>query len=312
MASKDIFSFIDRRSDGLWTARYGHFTLKTAFQPIFRQKLDGELTSIGSEGLLRPYIDELAMAPAQFFAAADLPLVENVDCLARMIHVLNFANLKDMAQQSIFITFHPALLQSGSHICRELERLQICCDESHLNPSQIICQMSVQNLPAGERLSFFAAKVRDAGFKLTISHIDSGAYAMPMVFTLRPHYIKLTGEWIKLASASPAAANLLRRIIERCAVEEIEPILTGVENKELLSQCRQLHPVNLQGLYLCKPTLAHPELSLPSASFALAAPARRSLRQRSARPKLFPNAYLPNVSLLKLKGKLFGKRRPDS
>lgn len=309
MAQQSIFSFIDGPQNGLWTARYGNFTLKTALQPIFRQKLDGELSAFGSEGLLRPYIDELAMAPAQFFATADLPLVDRVDCLSRIVHVLNFANSMRDEQQCLFISFHPALLQSRSHILRELERLASCTDEVDLPHQQVICQMSVHNLPQSDRLHYFADALRSENFKLAITHIDAGTYAMPSVFSLKPDYIKLTGEWIKLGVSSRAAAHLLRKIIERCAVLEIEPILTGIENKEQLSFCRQLHPINLQGHYLSKPMLADPSRRVSRFSSAISAPLRKIFRARGESQKLFSSAYVPALGVHKSKAPLFGKRR---
>lgn len=311
MAVESIFSFLDRQDDGLWTARYGHFTLKSAMQPIFRQKLDGALSLIGAEGLLRPYIDGLAMAPAQFFAAADLPLVENVDSMSRIIHVLNHGSLNLSDEQMIFVNFHPALLQSPEHILREIERLQICSEEIALLPSQVCCQMSVHNLPQRERLSFFADAVRRSNFKLAISHIDSGAYAMPSVFALKPDFIKLTAEWMKLGISSKAATHLLKKVLERCALLEIEPILTGIEYKAQLSFCRQLHPVHLQGHYLARPELASHDALNQLPILSKIEPMRRALRPRFMAKKLFSSAFVPSIILQKSKASLFGKRRAD-
>jgi EAL domain-containing protein (putative c-di-GMP-specific phosphodiesterase class I) len=311
MAAESIFSFIDRQEDGLWTARHGHFTLKTSLQPIFRQKLDGALHSIGCEGLLRPFIDDKAMAPAQFFATADLPLVENVDSLSRMIHVLNHGSLPQGQAQTIFVTFHPAVLQNAEHISRELQHLHIRAEEVGLAPANIVCQISTQNLPDAARLNIFCQSVRNSGFKLAISHVDDRANALPAVFTQRPNFIKLTVEWVKIAMSSPAAAQLLKRVVERCAVLEIEPVLTGIESNAQLAHCRQLHPVHIQGHRLAKPALAKADQHLPISIIAPMEPMRRGLRQRLGPKKLFANAFSPHSGTGRRNANSFGKRQSD-
>jgi EAL domain-containing protein (putative c-di-GMP-specific phosphodiesterase class I) len=311
MAADSIFSFIDRQDDGLWTARHGNFTLKTSLQPIFRQKLDGTLHAIGSEGLLRPFIDHFAMAPAQFFATADLPLVENVDSLSRMVHVLNHGSTLEGKAQNIFVSFHPAVLQSAEHISRELQHLHICVEEIGLLPANIVCQISTQNLPDAARLNIFCQAVRSSGFKLAISHVDGRANALPSVFTQRPDFIKLTIEWVKIAMSSPAASRLLKRVVERCALLEIEPVMTGIESKAQLAHCRLLHPVHLQGHRLAKPALAQANYRPPITIIAPTEPMRRALRLRSDPKKLFSNAFSPRSGAGKRNVNSFGKRQSD-
>lgn len=309
MATDSIFSYIQRLSDGSWTANHGQFTLKSALQPLFRQRLDGSLDAVGAEGFLRPFIDNLAMAPDQFFASADLRLVENVDSLSRMIHILNYGTFSQQDGQSLFISFHPAMLQSADHILRELERLHICAEEVGLNPERVICQMSSKNQPEAERLSFFADAVRNARFRLAISHITHDAFALPSAFSVKPNYIKLTGDWLALGMNSQSATGLLKRVIERCAVLEIEPVITNIETKVHLSYCRQLHPVHLQGHILSKPVLAT-KTNLSGLPISLqAAPITKQRKLRPSTHKLFAAAISPVLINAKSKAVQFGKRQ---
>ncbi|MCF3642335.1 EAL domain-containing protein [Rhizobium sp. TRM95111] len=255
MSERSIFASLTREPDGTFCSRHGPYTLRSAFQPIFRQQEGGGLELRAVEGLIRPNSAGETVAPAEFFARLADDDRAAVDSLCRSLHILNarpFAS-RDLA---LLVNFQPGLFVTGHAIRQEVERMRLAAHEAGLRPGRIACELRARPDDDPAMLADFAANLHRGGFLVAIDDFAGDDRDMERIDRLGADIAKLDTIWVRRVAENSAGATLLRLAVEQLRRLGTEAVLAGVEETWQLALADEIDRPLVQGYLLGRPELA--------------------------------------------------------
>ncbi|MDO6705946.1 EAL domain-containing protein [Photobacterium sp. 1_MG-2023] len=246
---KDVEEHLVTESDGSFSAKYDGYLIKSAFQPI--QATEGGL--FGYEALARVYNkagDELNTEP--FFTSTFLETTDqvNLDRLARVIHVKNFAQY--FPDHVLFLNMVPdALLSHHKHVPASLlhERLK----EHGLLASQVFFELLEHDCARNAELQQALKEMREQGMNIAMDDYGVKASSERRARLLHPDMIKVDRSLLAgyLAGNQQPLLSVVRLAKELRATL----LLEGVENEAGCSAARALGADYIQGFHLGRPQL---------------------------------------------------------
>lgn len=255
MTERSIFANLNREADGIATASYGPYTLKSAFQPILRETSEGIFSLEAIEGLVRVECDGALVAPADFLALVPQDDRAMVDSLCRSLHILNAGSLCK-PHAVLLVNSQPGLYQSDHAIRQEIDRMRLAAHEAELAPSSIACE--IRELPHDENGSaaHLSRHLHDAGFLVAIDGYAAQDGDLARLSRLAPDLLKFDPIWVQRFGRQPTAAALLRVIVAQLEREGIRPIVSSIEEAWQMELCREIGMPLMQGYLLARPQLA--------------------------------------------------------
>ncbi|SOC45834.1 EAL domain-containing protein (putative c-di-GMP-specific phosphodiesterase class I) [Rhizobium subbaraonis] len=254
MTERSIFANLNRDADGIATACYGPYTLKSAFQPILRETSEGMFSLEAIEGLVRVECDGALVAPADFLALVPQDDRPMVDSLCRSLHILNAGSLCK-PDAVLLVNSQPGLFRSAHAIRQEIDRMRLAAHEAALAPSSIACE--IRELPDDDDAAAHLSRhLHDAGFLVAIDGYAAQDGDLARLARLAPDLLKFDPIWVQRFGRQPTAAALLRVIVAQLEREGIRPIVANIEEAWQMELCREIGMPLMQGYLLARPQLA--------------------------------------------------------
>ncbi len=255
MIERSIFANISRDADGTTTARYGHYILQSALQPILRETSEGRLELEAVEGLVRASCEGALVPPADFFALVpeeDRPMV---DSLCRSLHILNAGQIarKDL---TLLVNSQPGLYRSPHAIRQEVDRMRLAAHEAGMTPARIACEIREWPDDDPDALTQFARQLHDANFLVAIDEYAATDDDIARLARLSPDLLKFDPIWVKRFAEGSAGSGLMRVVVARLEREGIRPIVTNIEEPWQAEFCREIGMPLMQGYLLARPQVA--------------------------------------------------------
>jgi EAL domain-containing protein (putative c-di-GMP-specific phosphodiesterase class I) len=283
--------FIDDERGGVTTS-YGPFMLKSAFQPIFSQSANGQLTIEAFEGLIRPLRGGSPVSPYQFFQAVETKDALFIDRLCRELHLRNMARIRRKSAR-LFINYNPALYVGNVDMDRDVARLIKLCDMAGLSPTRIVCEITEQDSDE-VMLMRMVEKLRGGLFRIAVDDYGAEESDLERVDRLKPDVIKFDAAWIARYTETSAGRLVLRQIVQHFAARGISTLFEGLEEESQISFCREIKVDLLQGFALARPEIApttfeerFPERPKPISGHAgepMPSPSEAAIRRPSPTP----------------------------
>lgn len=268
----------DGTSMGLW----GPFSIRTAFQPIFRFH-EGKLSVTAFEALVRPFREGEPITLASFFAA--IPAVDrlSVETLMRSIHILN-AGACLPKDAEIFVNWDPSILVERSIAQSALHDMRIVLSQAGMHPRRVVCEVTEQVSGSQEALFSFVAALRKSGFRIAVDDYGSDDSDISRIRALSPDIVKFDGRWIsRLMDTGPGFA-LLRTMANTFAEQRIETVFEGIEADWQLELAERAGATMVQGYVLAKPEVVPTTFSVFRPQPALVRPEAPSPVEKRTAP----------------------------
>ena len=240
----------DRTSTGVW----GAYTLKSAFQPIFRF-IDGRLELTAFEGLIRAFRGGEGVSPGAFFGSVPPGERLHVETLTRTLHLLNASACLD-PRASVFVNFDPSLFVEPAVAQGALRDMRLVLHEAGIDPARVVCEVTEQRTASEVALHAFVRALREQGFRIAIDDYGAEESGIHRINHLHPDIVKFDAHWIsRLMSTRPGAA-LLETMVAEFHKRGIESLFEGLEEPWQLEIAEKCKVDMVQGFVLARPEIA--------------------------------------------------------
>ncbi|MGN6470747.1 MAG: EAL domain-containing protein [Rhizobiaceae bacterium] len=239
---------------GIEYGRYGDFTLKSAYQKIFRRE-DGLLRPFAVEGLVMPFFDGEAVEPETLFEATPAEDKVFVESMCRTLHLRNYDNIGEPGLV-LFFNFDPRINSDFAVTVKELEFIAGRYGEIQLESRLLVCEIIETQEQDIDTLLRITAEMRRHGIRLAIDDFGVGHSNLERVKLIRPNIIKIDGGWFRQIAAVPAAAALFKSFVSGLHDLGAQVLVEGIETPEQLSCAVEAGAEYLQGFLLSRPRLA--------------------------------------------------------
>lgn len=248
------FHTLMHEEDGSYTACYGPFRLRSAFQPIYSQSRQGVLKIEAYEALVRPSKGEEPVPPAQFFAMVEAGDGPHVERLCRRLHVLNAAHM-EIGPALLLLNFDPASFTSYAETLREIQRFTRVVRRAKLSTSQIVCEIIETETDCCRALRSLTEILREHKLKIAIDDYGADGSDFARLISLRPDIVKFDGPWVHRFLETAEGFALLKIMVQQFRDRGIQTLFEGLEEHWHISACRDLGVRLLQGYALAMPRL---------------------------------------------------------
>jgi EAL domain-containing protein (putative c-di-GMP-specific phosphodiesterase class I) len=250
---------LQHQSDRSVIATWGPFTLKSAFQPIFRFD-EGKLHVAAYEGLARPFRDDGPVPPPAFFRSVPASAGLYVETLTRTLHLMNAATFLDPATL-LFVNFNPAVFLDRAVAVSVLQDMRRTLAETHIDPGRIVCEVTEQSATSERMLDIFVSILRDNGFGIAVDDFGVADSDMQRVTALKPDILKFDAQWIaRLMDTRPGVA-LLAVMVEKFTSQGMTVVFEGLEENWQLEIAEEVGANMVQGFVLARPEIVPPSFS---------------------------------------------------
>lgn len=251
---------IARGEDGISTAIWGGYVLKSAFQPIFGFE-NGRLPIAAFEALIRPFRDERPMSPGQFFRLIPAQDRFAVETLTRTLHLLNAgACLGEGA--TLFVNFDPSQFCDRALADTALRDMRLILHEAGLDPSRVVCEMTEQLSSSEPTLFAFVDALRAQGFRIAVDDYGADHSDIRRIEQLKPDIVKFDAHWINQLMESGAGFALLKTMVQTFNDKGFRTVFEGIEEDWQLELAEEAGVSMVQGYLLARPQLAPTEFKI--------------------------------------------------
>lgn len=292
-----------QQQDGAVVASWGPYTVKSAFQPIFRF-VEGKLRVAAFEGLARPFRNGEAVPAQEFFRSVPAGEALHVETLTRTMHLHNAAKFLDPSTL-IFVNFNPAVFVDRAVAVSVLQDMRRTLMETGIEPRRIVCEVTEHSATSERMLDIFVSTLRDHGFGIAVDDFGAADSDMQRVSALKPHILKFDAQWIaRLMDTRPGVA-LLAVMVEKFKAQGMTVVFEGLEESWQLDIAEEVGADMVQGYVLARPEI------VPS-SYMMQSSMAEAVILPEVAPVADPTADVPEKRLPAGSStpRPFGKRQP--
>ena len=298
--------------NGQPVAHYGHFEMRSAFQPIFR--LGRRAAEIyGFEGLVRVFAHGgKKLSPLRFF-----PLVQDADrleveTLCRELHMRSMQRFESV-DAVLFANFDPSAYGDRVTTEREIARMQRMANEVGVAPGHIVCEITEKRAPSEGSLRFLVDRLRAAGYRIALDDYGADDSDVQRIETIEPDIVKFDAAWIGRLMETEAGYGLLATMVQQFHDRGIETLFEGLEERWQLELAEEMGVRYAQGFILARPELAPADFAEFFATdrdaFKLSDAPLPTSHRPLAMPREFENEEQYDGDVLaRLKRQSFGRR----
>ena len=239
---------------GFYTASYGPFVLRSAFQPIFSQNDQGHLTIEAFEALIRAQQDGKPVSPPHFFSMVEKADAVAVDTLCRELHILNMGKL-GRRKAKLFINFNPGLFNDIGNIDAEVDRMVEVALKAGLRPGRIVCEITEQGSGNEKVLNRLVDGLRSRLFKIAVDDYGSEESDSKRVNDLKPDVLKFDAAWVRRFTETSAGMGLLKLMVSQFIERGITVLFEGLEEDHQIEFCQKTGVQLMQGYVLARPEI---------------------------------------------------------
>jgi len=225
--------------------------LRVHYQP--RVSLAGETRLVGFEALVRwDHPERGLISPDQFIAAAE----ESGLIVPIGQYVLERA-LRQIAQLS---ATRPGVTMSVNLSARQLEdpglvtRVDRAIRSSGADPSALCLEMTEATIHRNAELATSTLQqLKAVGVKIAIDNFGTGYSSLPSLEQLPIDTLKIHQSYVAKLSREPAAAGIVRAVVELGHALGLNVVAEGVETDMQMAQLRELRCDEAQGFLFSRP-----------------------------------------------------------
>ena len=225
--------------------------LRVHYQP--RVSLAGETRLVGFEALVRwDHPERGLISPDQFIAAAE----ESGLIVPIGQYVLERA-LRQIAQLS---ATRPGVTMSVNLSARQLEdpglvtRVDRAIRSSGADPSALCLEMTEATIHRNAELATSTLQqLKAVGVKIAIDNFGTGYSSLPSLEQLPIDTLKIHQSYVAKLSREPAAAGIVRAVVELGHALGLNVVAEGVETDMQMAQLRELRCDEAQGFLFGRP-----------------------------------------------------------
>lgn len=260
MALRAGLDHIEREEDGTATGRWGLFTLRSAFQPIFAFH-EGKLHIEAFEALIRPFRDGEQESPAAFFATCNADDRQQVEELTRTLHLLN-AGVCLPPDMSLFINIDPSVFTDQAIGDNTLRNMRLVLNSVGIEPARVVCEVTEN--PTGSPQAFFSfvEGLRGNGFRIAVDDYGADESDIGRIRELMPDIVKFDAVWINRLMESDAGFALLSTMVKSFGDQGIRTVFEGIEEEWQIELAEKSGASMVQGFVLARPRIASPDMKI--------------------------------------------------
>lgn len=241
---------------GIVLGEYEGFTLKSAYQPIYRVSSLTTAELVGYEGLIRPCIGKQEVSPEKFLknvAKQDKLFIESM-CLA--LHVRNYPTSAKNGETlflNVNVASFPRVEIMESEIFYTLSQLP----KNGLNKDRVIFEIHNSAVVAPYVLMRICELFRSNGYRFALDGFGQGHSNIERYLMLRPDIIKINRSLFVDSDKLRKVEGLLSTLIKAFRENGSEVLIEELETEEEVAWATDMEVSMLQGFHLGKPQL-HP------------------------------------------------------
>lgn len=260
MTRTSAMAHIAHGADGIATAVFASYVLKSAFQPIFAFG-NGKLSIAAFEGLIRPFREHEPVPPGRFFRAIPAQDRFTVETLTRTLHLLN-AGACLSKSASIFVNFDPSQFCDRALAETALRDMRLVLHEAGIDPARIVCEMTEHLSTSEPTLFSFVESLRAQGFRIAVDDYGADHSDIRRIEQLKPDIVKFDAQWITHLMESGAGFALLKTMVATFNDQGIKTVFEGIEETWQLDLAEESGASMVQGYVLARPQLAPTEFGI--------------------------------------------------
>lgn len=266
---------IDRFQPSDVNARYGDWTLRSAFQPIFSA---AHRQRVGDEALLRPFdVDGRPVAAPLVLGQPASPMeLLYLDRLSRTVHFENFLR-QSPGLQWLFINVHPTVFPLSPTVGTFFADL---LRTSALPRGAVVVEVLEDVADDPSALRDAAQFYRDIGCLLAVDDFGVGHSNVDRIWALQPDFVKLDRSLARRALRDPRIRHVVASLVATLHDMQAWVLWEGLERADHVSMALDCGVDFLQGYGLGHP---EPELVAADSSRAVIEGAWREFRRQAAR-----------------------------
>lgn len=239
---------------GFYTASYGPFILRSAFQPIFSQDSEGRLTIEAFEALIRASSSGNPVSPGHFFSLVEPEDAVFIDTVCRELHILNMGAL-GRKRARLFINFNPSLFDAVADIEDEADRMVEVTVQAGLRPSRIVCEITEQGSGDNTVLHKLVSSLRARMFRIAVDDFGADDSDIQRVTELNPDILKFDAAWVRRFTETSAGMGLLKLMVDQFIDKGITVLFEGLEEVHQVEFCNRVGVQLMQGYALARPEI---------------------------------------------------------
>lgn len=242
-------------ADGTWSAIFGPWTLRSAYQPIFDLS-SGKAVIAGFEALVRPFIAGRASTPAILFANTyGETNRQTLETLTRELHIANAQTLP-VRGAMLFINLDPSAIADRFEVGSAISAIRRAFARTGADPHQLVCEVTERKAKSPAILFALADAIRANGFQLAVDDFGAANSDADRLAKLRPGIVKFDGRWVaRLMRTKPGYAQL-KDMTRQFAGFGIKTVFEGMEQLEQLELSEAAGATYVQGYALARPEIA--------------------------------------------------------
>ncbi|WP_299022443.1 EAL domain-containing protein [uncultured Photobacterium sp.] len=248
----ELEQYLIQSEAGYYSARYDSYLMKSAFQPIV--SASGQL--FGYEALLRIYDESgFKLKTEPFFSSEFMNSYDriNIDRLARVIHLRNFALF--VSKGTLFLNMTPiAAVDLDSQPLSQ----QSFIDRVHelgLSIDQIYFEILEHNCACDKMLVNSLRSLQELGARIAIDDYGVNASSESRARNVKPDIIKVDRSL--LADYINGKPQELQDVIQLARELKARVLLEGIEDYRAFVVAKQLGVDYLQGYFIGRPELVN-------------------------------------------------------
>ncbi len=251
-------SHIEREADGTAIGRWGPFTLRTAFQPIFAFH-EGKLRVEAFEALVRPFRNGEPETPPAFFATCNASDRLQVEELTRTLHLLN-AGVCLPEGVMLFINIDPSVFTEQDIGDTTLRNMRLVLSSVGIAPARVVCEVTENPTGSQEAFYSFVTGLRGNGFRIAVDDYGADESDISRIKDLMPDIVKFDAVWINRLMESDVGFALLATMVRSFEEQGIRTVFEGIEEDWQIELAEKSGASMVQGFVLARPVMASPEM----------------------------------------------------
>ncbi len=245
MNLEGMVNHFNRLDGGFWSASFGAYELRTAFQPVYSVK--GGLGFLyGVEALARPVRGEINVPPLEFFAGLDRPGVFAADWTCLTLHLVNASawNLKDT---SLFVNLNPDATHRFREMAIGFEAYLRLAETYGIPAERIVVEITERRAGSDDGLLSLVQEIRTLGCRIAVDDFGIDGSSLRRVSKLKPEIIKIDRIWFNSLMRQTSSRSLVKAVVGRFRSIGAKVLFEGIETAEEFNWARECGADFIQG-----------------------------------------------------------------
>ncbi|MDH0867491.1 EAL domain-containing protein [Mitsuaria sp. GD03876] len=215
---------------GRWIARFEHYRLSSAFQPVYSFP---HRRPVGYEGLIRVEDDRgRAVAPVTAFeGVGSFDQQVWLDRLCRLLHVHNFV-AQGQPDCWLFLNIHPAVFMHAALQVRMLARAVEVVHQLGLPTHRLVFEVTEDVMARDDSFEDAVEAARATGCLLALDDFGVGHSNFDRIWRIRPEIVKLDRSLLRRSRGSRRMARVLSQMVALLHECGALVLLEGIETAE--------------------------------------------------------------------------------